>query len=79
MIPVTRYRKQAIVDQTEFAKSAEIVSAAGYGSNTLIRDGLGIGYRRAAELIERLQVAGVLGIDLDEDARFTLLRPCGFY
>jgi hypothetical protein len=62
-----------------FTRAAEIVSAAGFGSNALIRDGLTLPYWRARDLIAELQKAGILGEELDEEARLELLRPCGFY
>ena len=60
-------------------RAAEIVSREGYGSNEIIRNGLGIGYARAAEIIKELQSAGILGAELDADARLELQRSCGFY
>ena len=63
----------------DFLKAAEAVSAAGFGSNEVVRNALGIGYNRAKELIKRLQAEGILGCDLDEHARLRLLRPIGFY
>ena len=72
-------RGEVPMTDNSYAKAAEIVSAAGYGSNEIIRNGLGIGYARAAEIIKELQSAGILGTELDADARLELRRPCGFY
>jgi DNA segregation ATPase FtsK/SpoIIIE-like protein len=62
-----------------FIAAAEAVSAAGYGSNALIRSKLEVGYLRASGLIEALQAEGILGCELDHDARLELIRPIGFY
>jgi DNA segregation ATPase FtsK/SpoIIIE-like protein len=65
--------------EAEFIAAAEIVSAAGYGSNQLIRERFGIGYSRAKAIIEALQAAGILGRELSHDARLELIRPVGFF
>jgi hypothetical protein len=62
-----------------FIVAAEIESAAGYGSNHLLRYKLGIAYHHANELIKALQEEGILGCDLDHDARLELIRAIGFY
>jgi DNA segregation ATPase FtsK/SpoIIIE-like protein len=62
-----------------FIAAAEAVSTAGYGSNWVVRNALGIGYHRANELIKALQAQGVLACELDHEAKLELLRPIGFY
>ena len=62
-----------------FIVATEAVSAAGYGSNFLLRERFVRGYHRASELINARQAAGILGCGLDHEARLELLRPIGFY
>lgn len=62
-----------------YPAAVEIVSAAGYGANRLLQDRLNLSYWRASVLIAALRAAGILGDELDEDARFKLIAPRGFY
>jgi DNA segregation ATPase FtsK/SpoIIIE-like protein len=62
-----------------YPAAVAIVSAAGYGSNWLLRDRLNLSYRRASFLIAALRAAGILGDELDEEARFKLIEPRGFH
>jgi len=49
-----------------YAEAVAIVSTAGYGANSLLRERLHLSYLRASFLIEALQDAGILGDELDE-------------
>jgi hypothetical protein len=62
-----------------FIQAAEIVSAAGFGSNKLLRDRLPIGWFHAQLLLADLHRAGVIADEADDDGKVPLLRPCGFY
>ncbi len=62
-----------------FFEAAKAVSAAGYGTISLLMRELGIDYYRAADLIKMLQAEGILGPYPEDSATLELLRPIGFY
>jgi hypothetical protein len=62
-----------------FIQACEVVSAAGYASNFILRDRLGISYVKAVVLMKMLQAAGSVGQDIDDAACFALIEPRGFY
>jgi hypothetical protein len=75
-----RWNKEVSLEPDDlFIVATEAVSAAGYGSNFLLRERFVRGYHRASELINARQAAGILGCGLDHEARLELLRPIGFY